>query len=193
LLTIYSRDLRLKQIIPYLRGRVLDVGCGYTSLPDWTAVGQGYTGIDNETRAIEVNRKRYPIHSFELRDIDCEPFKLGRERFGTVLLMAVLEHLGEPEKVLQECCRYLEPGGRVVITTPTPLGEWVHHWGSRMGLFSRMASEQHRQTFQRQSLEATLAGAGLQMVGYRRFMLGMNQLALARRLRAGADARGRVA
>ena len=81
LLTITTRDLRLKQIIPYLHGRVLDVGCGFTSLPDWLVVGQGYTGIDNIARAIEVNRKRYPIHRFELRDIDSESLAdSGQER-----------------------------------------------------------------------------------------------------------------
>ena len=53
--------------------------------------------------------------------------------------------------------------------------------GARVGLFSRHASEEHEQLLDRTRLESLAEKAGLNLVHYRRVLLGANQLAVMKR------------
>jgi SAM-dependent methyltransferase len=87
--------------------RVIDVGAGpgfFGELFDkhhYVAVDfYPYRGID---LVADIVHDRLPIQSC-IAD--------------AVILSNVLEHLSKPEPALQECCRILRPGGRVLITVP---------------------------------------------------------------------------
>jgi len=65
---------------------------------------------------------------------------------------------------------------RIVCTTPHPAMDWVHWTGSRIGLFSRSANEEHEDLFNRERLVETGRLAGLRETSYRRFLAGANQV-----------------
>lgn len=94
-------------------GPVLDLGCG---------VGHSYTllapretvGVDIDRPALEGQERRTVV-----ADMRSLPFEDAS--FGSVLSVQSLEHVPDPERVLAEVVRVLEPGGTAVFFTPNRL------------------------------------------------------------------------
>jgi SAM-dependent methyltransferase len=94
-------------------GRVLDLGCG---------VGHSYrllapretVGLDRDPAVLEGQDR--PTVAADMREL---PFPAGS--FGSVLAVQSIEHVPDPERVLAEVTRVLEPGGVAVLITPNRL------------------------------------------------------------------------
>jgi SAM-dependent methyltransferase len=98
----------------YIRGRLLDVGCGSKPYADLFAV-DWYIGIEVPPAgqgAVDVYASGLSM-----------PF--GDCVFDTVLSTEVLEHVPEPGLLIREAYRVLRPGGCLVLTTPQTWG--LHH------------------------------------------------------------------
>lgn len=164
--------------LPYITGAVLDIGCGRASLADRLPTGVRYVGVDHNPAFLESARARHPQHQFYPADLEGPglPREIGDQRFDTVTLMAVLEHLAQPALILNQLAALLAPGGRVVATTPTPLGHQVHALGAQAGLFYREAAADHKSRLDRRGLTALFERAGLRVIHYRQFELGCNQI-----------------
>jgi len=179
LLTRRLQRARLAAIAPHLAsaGRVLDVGCGLTDLP---ARLPAYVGCDRDPLVLSENRRRHPAARFVAWDVaaDDAPAELAGESFDVVLMAALLEHVPAPARVLSRVAGLLAPGGRVVTTTPHPLGRLPLEAGARLGLLSSAADEEHETLLDRAALTAAGAGAGLALVSYGRFLVGLNQTAV---------------
>jgi SAM-dependent methyltransferase len=180
LLSDKATQLRIKIILPYVRGRVLDVGCGWARIPGLLAPEQRYVGVDGNAEALAFDRGKYPQHRFLLRDVDRQPLDLGEERFDTVVMTAVIEHLHVPQHILDEIHSVLAPGGVLLITTPTPFGDWLHRIGDPLKLFYSEAVVAHVQIFDRQALHRIVAERRYDAVHYQSFAWGANQLLVCR-------------
>ena len=91
---------------------LLDVGCGSAWLGDHYA---SYTGVDVSPEAVEAARRRG--HEVLLMDVD-EPLPFEDESFAGVVLKDVLEHVGDPVRLVRDTRRVLRPGGRVFASSP---------------------------------------------------------------------------
>lgn len=176
LLSGFATQARLRAVLPYLRGALLDLGCGFTRLPPLLPASVSYTGVDGWDEALAYVRQKYPQFSFYKRDLDQEELQLGEKRFDTILMTAVLEHLHNPEHVLSQARGYLAPGGRLVMTTPSPFGDWLHQAGSRLALFYSEEFVGHVKIFAERDLADLARRTGYHMAVYRRFLLQTNQL-----------------
>src|SRR3546814_10100924 len=69
------------------------------------------------------------------------------EKFDTIISLAVIEHVSDPSVFLATLRKYLSgaPSARIIITTPHPSVDWVHHLGAKFGLFSQHADEEHEE------------------------------------------------
>ena len=166
---------RFLAALPYLRGDVLDLGCNTGQILPWLKPVQRYVGVDGNARVAAWWQNKHPEVEFYLRNLDGDALGLDR-RFDTVLMLAVLEHLSRPENILGQIRQLLKPEGRLVITTPSAMGDRIHHLGAAFGIFSREAAEEHKAQFTEESLRRLLSSQGLAVSQYRRFMLGGNQL-----------------
>ena len=92
----------------------------------------------------------------------------------------------DPEKFLQDLAEHLimSVSAKILVTTPHPSMDWVHDVGSKIGLFSGHANEEHEHLLDRTDLLRAGQKAGLRMTHYRRFMFGANQLALYMRIKS---------
>lgn len=176
ILSGYAKQQRLRQIQPLLRGRILDLGCGFTVLPEILAVGQSYTGLDSWERALVYARRRYVQHTFHQRDLDHEPLNLGDEQFDTIVMMAVIEHLHRPEQLLLQVRSLLAPGGHLLLTTPSPFGDFLHRIGSRIGLFYSEDQVAHVKIFGKGDLFQLVGLTGYAVLAYKRFQFQSNQM-----------------
>jgi len=84
-------------------------------------------------------RSKFPQHTFIQGAVDREPLRLRNSQFDTVLMIAVIEHLSTPDRVVKDAHNYMKPSSRLVVTTPTVLGSAIHEVGAPLGLFSRDA------------------------------------------------------
>lgn len=180
LLTRRVAGARLAAALPHVprAGRVLDVGCGLTDLAERIP---DYVGCDRNPDVLAAQKRRFPGRSFFEWDIGrgAAPAALmARAPFEGILLLAVLEHVAAPAVVLSRLSELLSPGGRLVATTPHPIGRWPLEVGSALGLLSSHAHDEHEALLGREDLAAAGRAAGFSLVLYRRFLLGMNQLAV---------------
>lgn len=105
----------LKSALPRLNGTVLDIGCGDMAYRDLLLAPPSgaarYLGLDLEGGVYAERSKpdllwRGDTMPLDTASVDC------------ALLMEVLEHCPEPERVLKETHRVLKPGGLLFFTVP---------------------------------------------------------------------------
>jgi SAM-dependent methyltransferase len=172
LLSPYLRRQRFAAARPFLRGRVLDVGCGAGGLSQW-AEPDTYLGVEVDAFSRGRAQVANPRHRFvaSLAEVD--------GKFDTVVALAVIEHVNDPAAFLTSLASHLQLSAeaRVVVTTPHPSIDWVHDAGAAVGLFSRHANEEHEDLLDENKLRATGAAVGLTMQSYKRFLFGANQIA----------------
>ena len=171
LLSPYLRKARLDAARPWLRGRVLDIGCGTGALAEWCS-DRDYVGFDADSSSLSMARLSRPNHRF----VEQIPLQ---EEFDTVAALAVIEHLVDPDVELKKWSSRLAPHGRVVLTTPHRAFHTVHEIGAKLGVFSLSAAEEHEEMFDRKSLYRLATQCGLKPIKYERFLWGANQLFVA--------------
>jgi 2-polyprenyl-3-methyl-5-hydroxy-6-metoxy-1,4-benzoquinol methylase len=171
----FLRRQRYQKVLPYLQGSILDIGCGRACLLDYISPEQVYVGVDRGPHIYQWLLKNRPGREFHQVDLDKEDLDLG-QKFDTVVMLAVIEHLAQPGKALRQIATHLKPGGRLLITTPSPLGDIIHRFGACFRLFSQRAVEDHETIFTRAALQTLLNECGLSLKRYQRFLLGGNQL-----------------
>ena len=97
--------------------RILDVGCAYGIMLEQFPKNFQKTGIDVSSHAIDVARKRLPDADFVVGDAQ-KLYPFPKDHFDVVICNDVLEHVEEPEKVLENIWTVLKPHGFIYVTTP---------------------------------------------------------------------------
>lgn len=118
--SVLANDLLLREIlktVPYVKGRLLDIGCGEKPYLDiFSPHTISYTGIDIP----------HSLHKKDAVDIFANahqlPFK--KDTFDTVLCLEILEHVKQPLEVLKEINRVLKPGCVLILSAPQ--NYWLH-------------------------------------------------------------------
>jgi len=93
------------------RGRTLDIGCGEQPMRSlFAGRAQSIIGLDHP-------RMLHPDEEVQVFGTALSlPFRTGS--FATAVSFQVLEHVPEPEQLLREAFRVLEPGGHLILTAP---------------------------------------------------------------------------
>jgi SAM-dependent methyltransferase len=100
--------------------------------------------------------------------------------FHHVVMLAVLEHLSEPERVLREAQRILAPGGSLIITYPSSAVDPILKVMDWIGSVSPDSGfDQHQPRIPIPTLVALLGKVGFEEISHRKFELGLNNLLVA--------------
>ncbi|PIR42962.1 hypothetical protein CO058_00070 [candidate division WWE3 bacterium CG_4_9_14_0_2_um_filter_35_11] len=107
----------LRAFSKYVRGEVLDVGCG--TMPYKTLFKyKRYVGIETNISGHDHANSTVDIY------YDGINFPITDDSYDTVVCFEVLEHVVDFDKMLNEIKRVLRPGGFVVISIPMV---WPEH------------------------------------------------------------------
>jgi 2-polyprenyl-3-methyl-5-hydroxy-6-metoxy-1,4-benzoquinol methylase len=176
LLSNFLIKQRQNTVKPYLdkKRNILDLGCGVFRWNNLLQPATSYTGVDIELDIISFNKKHYPEYSFYQKNLDKEELSLPQNNFDFVIMLAVLEHLEKPVKVLNEVRKTLQDDGIIILTTPHPRGENVLEIGSKVRIFSQ-DKHQHQPLFNREKIQDIAEQAKLKIVEFQTFLLGFNQ------------------
>jgi len=93
----------------------LDIGCGIGLFTEMLEGFDRVTGLDISEKIIKIAKERLPQHTFIVGD--AENFSV-EEKFDTIFLINILEHLDNPVRALVIASRHLNEGGRLVIIVP---------------------------------------------------------------------------
>ena len=103
----------------YKFDRILDVGCGdgnFSVLLAKACKAKEVYGIEISEKGVELARKN-GVKAFQL-DIDDEEFPFEENYFDVVFAGEIIEHLFDPDHLLDEVYRALKPKGIFVLSTP---------------------------------------------------------------------------
>jgi|GEM_PF-482556 len=173
------KKIRVLKTRKWISGKsVLDCGCGRARLLSLLPKDITYVGIDMDQPLIINNQKRYPKVKFLCLNI--EQYPLADLKFDSIAILAVIEHFQNPQRVLEKLKSNLFEGGRIIITSPVKKSLFLLKIGSKLGLFSKEAQNEHKKLFSKQELEKLLKDSGFLIEKYTTFLFGMNQLIVGR-------------
>lgn len=129
---VKSDELKLmiwhKTVLEYLTGqdfmdkKILEVGCGNGDLSNYISVNynMNVTGVDFSTESIKIaNAKKELFNaktsSFQVADAQALPFE--NDEFDFIVSCECLEHVPDPQKMINELYRVIKKGGIVILTT----------------------------------------------------------------------------
>ncbi|HVB59175.1 MAG TPA: class I SAM-dependent methyltransferase [Candidatus Acidoferrales bacterium] len=103
-----SLEDELKPTLKYLRGRVLNAGCGSRDITDFLG--------KNGAESVEHCDLKSDIPDAIIADLTAIPRE--DNRYDTIVCNAVLEHVQFPNEVMQELRRVLKPDGTLLLCVP---------------------------------------------------------------------------
>ncbi|MDQ3944164.1 MAG: class I SAM-dependent methyltransferase, partial [Actinomycetota bacterium] len=156
----YDRPAVLEALGPVDGMRILDAGCGPGLLSRELVAGgaASVVGVDASARMVDLATQNVagPVE-FRVHDL-AEPLSwLDDGSFDVAVMALVIHHLDDRSAALREIARFLRPGGRLVISTHHPTGDWVGQGGSYFAVekISETWSRGWQMTYWRQPLELT--------------------------------------
>ncbi len=111
-----------EKIKPYLKGNLLEAGCGTGNLTDWL-LGWGKVVVsDMNEDYLRLVHKKYQSHS-NLKggfiwDVQQEPARELLASFDTIVCSNVLEHIEDDLSVLRHFHHLLSGEGRLILLVP---------------------------------------------------------------------------
>ena len=165
---------RLRKAARFIQrgARVLDIGCSDGVLfRRLAAYGVHGVGVDPTLcESLDWTGVRLLRASVD----DALP---GLGVFDVITLLAVVEHLPEPvlQRLVQRCRDWLKPGGRIVLTVPSPWVDPILRVLIALRLVKGMEFEEHH-GFDPNALPPLFHAAGFRLREHQRFQLGLNHV-----------------
>lgn len=159
-----SSHSQLLELIGPAPRRVLDVGCGQGEL------GFSLRQRGHQVVGLDFQPPKFELDEFHQRDLTAGLALDPTRKFDVVVLADVLEHMGDPLKLLREATTHLAEGGRVLVSLPNAV-----HWSVRaqvaLGKFDYtnkgILDRGHLRFFTKNSAQRLFDDAGLQVLTHR--------------------------
>lgn len=159
---------------------VCDIGCGR----DFRFLKQ-ISGFIRHGIGIDKNAKNFKNSQLEIKRFDVENgIPLNPQSVDIITMLAVLEHLRTPEKVLKECFRVLKRDGKLILTTPSPRAKPVLEFLSfKLNLLNQEQIKNHKNYFAPAKTKKMLQKAGFSQGNIKSwyFGFGFNNLTIAKK------------
>jgi len=157
--------------------RVLDIGCHQGEFLSWLgekiAPGVGFDPLYKENA--NAGKHRFFAKNFQ------EGLPFDEDPFDAITLLATLEHIRDKSSIARESARLLRPGGRVVITVPSPLVDKILDFLILLRIVDGMSLEEHH-GFLPDELPGIFIPAGFRLMKKQKFQFGLNNLYVFERL-----------
>lgn len=150
--------------------RVLDLGCHQG---EFLHRMQGSIGpsVGIDPLATPKETERYKILQKSFFDV----LDFADQTFDAVVCLAVIEHIQQREALISEFRRVLAPRGRVILTAPSPVADYLIALLVRLRVLDGMSLEQH-DGFDPSTLGPLFEMNGFVLRRWQTFQFGCNNL-----------------
>jgi SAM-dependent methyltransferase len=163
---------------PHIGRRFLDLGAGHGVITQHLASGRDVVALDRSESCVDAMNERFQdwpnvtVVKGDLRDLDLS------ERFDSIVMFNVLEHILDDGGVLATCATYLEPGGNILLYVPALNGLYTE-WDRKVG---------HHRRYSKRRLASVVEEAGLEVAELRYMnLLAIPAWLVSGRLTANGD------
>jgi SAM-dependent methyltransferase len=162
---------------------VLELGCGYraTQLIALEPKLKRGIGVDFQIAPELQTLEKFTFH---LGTIEQTLPKLQSETVDVIMLISVLEHLAEPQFVLESAWRLLRRCGLLLVNVPTWSGKrFLELSAFRLGFSPRVEIDDHKMYYDKRDLWPMLVRGGFKpsQIQLRYHKFGLNLFAAARK------------
>jgi SAM-dependent methyltransferase len=163
------RQQRNNLVLKYVKGRLLDIGCGNNYLIKQYG----------EPSSVGIDNCDYGMGAVIIDYIYKLPF--GNASFDTVAFVASFNHIPDRVKVIQEVNRVLKDDGIVIITMITPrVGKLRHMMGwidrAEDARFNNFRQEGEREGLSDHYIINLFSNAGYRLKLRKKFLIGLNNM-----------------
>lgn len=164
--------LRMKMVEPFLKpgGVLVDLGCDEEMTLIYQQGGRMKKAYGLDIIAEPKKEKNVEIIRADLT----KRLPLPDEMADVVTMLAVLEHIPKPQRIVNEAYRILRPGGLFLVTVPSPASRPILELFAQIGLVRKEMVDQHETYFTPALLRATAQKAGFGRIMVEKWELGMN-------------------
>jgi SAM-dependent methyltransferase len=160
---------------------VLELGCGYraANLIALEPKLKRGIGVDFQIAPELQALERFTFHQGTIEEIVPT---LESEALDVVMLISVLEHLVEPQSIIQSAFRLLRPSGLLLINVPTWIGKrFLELSAFRLGLSPKVEIDDHKMYYGKRDLWPMLVRSGFKprQIRLRYHKFGLNLFAVA--------------
>jgi len=162
---------------------VLELGCGYraTQLIALKPKLKRGIGVD-----FQIATELHMLEKFTFYQATIEEIlpKLESETLDVVILISVLEHLVEPQFVVQSAWRLLRPSGLLLVNVPTWVGKrFLELSAFRLGFSPKVEIDDHKMYYGKRDLWPMLVRSGFKpsQIQLRYHKFGLNLFAAAKK------------
>ncbi len=176
------RWLRYKKVIKHIpkNSMVCDIGCGQKAhfLKEISSLIKSGIGFDDKV-------ENYRDSKYELKKLKIsEEIPLEKESCDAVTMIAVLEHLSDPQIILNESFRVLKKDGKLILTTPVPLAKpFLEFLAFRLRLINKDDIKDHKNYFCTAEIKKILVESGFREENIKNylFLFCFNNLIVAQK------------
>ena len=178
----FLRQRKAIKIVNDLRQRLIvcDIGCGtdgnfFKKISHSIIQGIGFDKEVNAHRNSKVELKKI--------NLDKEKLPLKKETINVVTMLAVLEHLENPENILSEIIRILKTDGILILTTPSLKAKPILEFLVKLKMINRKGISEHKKYYSTIELKDLLFKSGFQEknINIEYFEFGLNILATVKK------------
>lgn len=150
----FLQNYRFRMVKPYLIGDVMDFGGNKGELKSY---------VDGAYLVVNYD------HSI-----------MDKASCDTIVALAVIEHIEMDEvfKIFNTFKSILRPGGRIFLTTPTPLAKPILEFLARFGILEKDNIAEHKHYWTKAEITKLAIENKFSIKRYSTFQLGCNQLAV---------------
>lgn len=112
-----SHSTVIKKLNSKKNQRILDVGCGDGLFANYISDDNYKVGVDFIPRSENIDKSFKEYYRFNLNEGLPEEIK-QKEKFDYVLLLDIVEHLLDQDKIIDDAVSVLKPGGRIILSLP---------------------------------------------------------------------------
>ncbi len=163
---------RINEVLPYIKGDLLDIGCGTNQLVN------SYKG-----KGIGVDIYPWEKDVYVIKDASNLPFK--DKNFDTVTIIAALNHISNREEVLFEVNRILKDDGLFIITMIPPVISRIWHFARRpwdSDQTERGMSNNEVYGFYQSKIQGLFSKGGFKIILQKHFMMRINCVYIANKM-----------
>ena len=162
--------------------KALDLGCGFhaTLLQQIYPMIKKGTGIDIRINDAIKNDEKIVFIESTIENFIAHP----TDEYDVIFMISVLEHLWEPQEVLDFCQSHLSNGGILMINVPTWLGKvFLEFSAFRLGFSPKIEMDDHKMYYDKKDLWPLLVRSGFKPsnIQMRYYKFGLNLFSIVRK------------